>query len=273
MAGARSTAAARAAWRLWAGFAVCLAVLLAGVGAISAAALRLERSEAEARRQAAVEEDVRLALWRLDSAVAPLIARESARPYFVYAPLYAPERAYTRALTERSEADVLVPSPLLTGLPEHVLLHFQVAPDGAVSSPQVPAGRARDLAARRYTSAARIAEAERLLAQLRPALERGRLRVALAAEAQPLDVAQKLQIEAVAEVSADALAAVAEPPRVAKARPASKAYAAKSSAEYSNRARQVVQNVLQAEAGRKDGGPAEREGPELAPAPARRPAA
>ena len=115
-------------WRLWAVFALCLAVLLAGVGAISAAAVRLDRSEAAARRQAAVEEDVRLALWRLDSAVAPLLARESARPYFVYAALYAPERVYTRAPAELSLAEVLVPSPLLTRLPERVLLHFQVGP-------------------------------------------------------------------------------------------------------------------------------------------------
>jgi signal transduction histidine kinase len=268
-------------WRLWAVFALCLAVLLAGVGAISAAALRLERSEAEARRQAAVEEDVRLALWRLDSAVAPLIARESARPYFVYAALYAPERAYSRALNELSEADVLVPSPLLTGLPEHVLLHFQVAPDGAISSPQVPAGRARALAARRYTSGARIAEAERLLGELRPALERGRLQVALAAPAQPLDAAQQLQLAAVAEVAAEALA-IAVAPRLdaklevkAKAKAVSKAYAAKSSAEYSNRARQVVQNVLQEQRAGKldaslDGGAQALEPP---PPPARTPAA
>ena len=82
--------------RLWVVFALCLAAMLAGVGAISVAALRLERSEAEARGLAAIEEDVRLALWRMDSAVAPLIARESGRPWFVYAPLYAPERVYTR---------------------------------------------------------------------------------------------------------------------------------------------------------------------------------
>ena len=85
-------------WQLWVVFALCLGVLLVGVGGISLAAIRLDRAEADARRQAGVEEDVRLALWRMDSAVAPLIARESARPYFVYAPLYAPERAYTRML-------------------------------------------------------------------------------------------------------------------------------------------------------------------------------
>ena len=57
----------------------CLLVLLGGVGWISWTALRLERDEAEARRQAALEESVRLALWRMDSAVMPILASEAAR--------------------------------------------------------------------------------------------------------------------------------------------------------------------------------------------------
>jgi signal transduction histidine kinase len=227
-------------WRLWAVFALCLAVLLAAVGAISAAALRLERSEAEARRQAAVEEDVRLALWRLDSAVAPLIARESARPYFVYAALYAPERVYNRSLAELSEAEVLVPSPLLARLPEHVLLHFQVGPDGVVTSPQIPTGPVRALAARRWTTPPRIAEAERLLAALRPALDRRQLLAGLAAE--PTLLAEQQLVAA----SKPALVVKEGKPLATKSKEkvASLSAQSKSSAEYSSRARQVLQNVL-----------------------------
>jgi signal transduction histidine kinase len=55
-----------------------LAVLIGGIGWISISALRLERSEARARERAAVEEAVRLALWRMDSAVTPLLVREQA---------------------------------------------------------------------------------------------------------------------------------------------------------------------------------------------------
>jgi hypothetical protein len=55
----------------------CLALLLLGMGALSWKAADLERDARAARRQAAVEEDVRLALWRMDSAVAPILARES----------------------------------------------------------------------------------------------------------------------------------------------------------------------------------------------------
>jgi signal transduction histidine kinase len=50
-------------------------LLVGGVAWISAAALRYARKEAEARQKAAVEETVRVALWRLDSFVAPTLAR------------------------------------------------------------------------------------------------------------------------------------------------------------------------------------------------------
>jgi signal transduction histidine kinase len=255
-------------WRLWAVFALCLAVLLGGVGAISAAAVRLERSEAEARRQAAVEEDVRLALWRLDSAVAPLVARESARPHFVYAALYAPELVYTRSLAELSDAAVLVPSPLLTGLPAHVLLHFQVAPDGAVTSPQVPAGRAREVALRRYTTGPRIAEAERLLDALRPALDRRRLLPAVAGELAlaeaPVQLAQAAPSK-VAKPDPDALATQQAVPVGKVSKSSSQA---KSSLEYSTRARQVLQNVYKSSS--LPAPDEQRAAP--APAPERRPA-
>jgi hypothetical protein len=60
-------------WHVWLLFAVCLAVVLAAVAWMSATVMRLERAEADARHQAALEENVRLALWRMDSALAPLL--------------------------------------------------------------------------------------------------------------------------------------------------------------------------------------------------------
>jgi hypothetical protein len=47
---------------------------------VSATALRLDRSQAEARAQAELEEKVHLALWRMDFMLSPLPAQESARP-------------------------------------------------------------------------------------------------------------------------------------------------------------------------------------------------
>jgi signal transduction histidine kinase len=52
-----------------------VALLVGGVAWISVTAVRAARQEAEARDRAAVEEAVRLALWRMDSFVAPLLAR------------------------------------------------------------------------------------------------------------------------------------------------------------------------------------------------------
>ena len=46
--------------------------------------------------------------------MAPLMAEESARPYFTYSPLYPAERAFTSMFAEIEKGDVLVPSPLLT---------------------------------------------------------------------------------------------------------------------------------------------------------------
>ena len=62
------------------------------------------------RAQAAVEENVRLALWRMDSAIAPIIAREGMLP----------------------ATDFL--GPMVPG--EFVRLNFQFDPGGALSSPQ-----------------------------------------------------------------------------------------------------------------------------------------
>ena len=88
----------------------------------------------------------------MDSALAPLMAEESARPYFTYSPLYPAERAFTNMFAEIERGDVLMPSPLLTFTSPQIRLHFQYGPDGRLSSPQVPAGNMRDLAENRYLS-------------------------------------------------------------------------------------------------------------------------
>ena len=146
---------------------------------LGATALDLERAEARARRQAALEENLQLALWRMDSALAPLMAEESARPYFTYSPLYPAERAFTNMFAEIQKGDVLVPSPLLTFASPQVRLHFQYGPDGRLSSPQVPAGNMRDLAEARYLSPERVERASRRLDELARLVSREDLAAAL----------------------------------------------------------------------------------------------
>lgn len=169
---------------VWIVFGLALAVLLAAMGSVSLTALRLDRAEADARRQAALEENVRLALWRMDSSLAPLIAQENARPYFAYSAFYPAERAYTRMFAEIDRDEVLLPSPLLTETSEHILLHFQFGPNGALTSPQVPAGNMRDLAETGYVTGERIEAAAARLEALGQRLSRKALLAVLPGEAR-----------------------------------------------------------------------------------------
>lgn len=150
-------------WHIAAIFGVSLALLLAATGWITRTALRYERAEAQARRQAALEEQVRLALWRMDSALAAFIAQERSRPYFVYSPFYPAEGAYTRMFNDAAFGEVLMPSPLLAPDSPFVRLYFQFGPEGEGGSPQVPTGRMRDLALATFATPERMdAAAERL---------------------------------------------------------------------------------------------------------------
>jgi hypothetical protein len=79
-------------------YGVCAAVVLAALGWITATVLGLERAEIRARTDAGHQESLRLALWRMDSWLASLLAREAARPYFDYEAFYPQQRAYSTLL-------------------------------------------------------------------------------------------------------------------------------------------------------------------------------
>ena len=161
--------------KTWLGFGLCLAVVLGAMAWISLVVLRLERRQHEAQQQAAIEENIRLALWRMDSAAGALIAEENGRPYFAYRPFYPAERAYTRMYNTLDYGDVLIPSPLLTFESPHVLLHFQFGPDGQLSSPQAPVSNDRDLAEVKYTTHEKVVAATGRLSRLQQRLERSDL--------------------------------------------------------------------------------------------------
>jgi len=119
-------------------YSACVAAVIAGLAWLTWQAARLESREHQAREAAAIQESVRLALWRMDSALAPIIAQEAARPYFHYRAFYPEERAYSRMWEPLQAGERLAPSPLLAGPGPLILLHFEVAPSGEVSSPQAP---------------------------------------------------------------------------------------------------------------------------------------
>src|SRR5439155_19908563 len=160
-------------------FGVCLAVVLAALGRVSLEVVRLDQAQTEARAAARLEENVRLALWRMESMLLPLIAQESARPYFSYSAFYPAERAYTRMFAELRPEDAPVASPLLASTSPHVLLHFQIEPNGRITSPQAPEGRMRELAVTGSTTRDRIQQAELSLARLQPSLNAKTLWAAL----------------------------------------------------------------------------------------------
>ena len=153
-------------------FLACLALVLAAMAWLTVRVIKLDRTEQQARRQAEIEENVRLALWRMDSALAPIIARESTRPSFAYQPFYAEKHAYTRMFAQLEEGDVQVPSPLLTQATPYILLHFQIGPTGQLTSPQVPSSNERDLAESYCTTYENIesssAKLKRLAALVQP---------------------------------------------------------------------------------------------------------
>ena len=125
-------------WLIATVFTLCLAILLVAMGWVSWTVLELQHAETDARREAVLEERVRLALWRMDSALGVLIARESGRPYFVYRSHVSATLPYNRLFDVSDDGTAERASPLLTEDTPYVLLHFQVEPFGTLTSPQVP---------------------------------------------------------------------------------------------------------------------------------------
>lgn len=161
-------------WQYWATFGVGLALVLPAMLWLTIKAMELDQANATARRQAALEQDVGLALWRMDALLTPLLAREAARPDFVYRTRYA-----TLCEVETGGKSVIKPeavqtlSPLVAEPPEYVLLHFELLPDGEVVSPQSPSAKeaiwARDNGASEQTLAAageRLLELQQVLADM-----------------------------------------------------------------------------------------------------------
>ncbi|MFO7903062.1 MAG: ATP-binding protein [Planctomycetota bacterium] len=126
-------------WHVWTAFLFCLAIGVIGMTWLTVRAVELERAEAEARRAAArarqrneLQEQIAMALWRMDWMLTPLIAQEATRPSFTYRPFFeSPVRETGKT------AQPTVASPLLTQ-PDHVRLNFEVSADHSWRSPQVP---------------------------------------------------------------------------------------------------------------------------------------
>lgn len=130
----------------WLSFLLCLAVFVAAMGWISLRALELEEARRASALEAQVQERMRLALWRMDALTSALLIRENARPPWHYQPFYQPDDAFSADNRSLARGEVVLPSPLLAGLPELVKLHFEKRPGAMICSPQAPEGEGRERA-------------------------------------------------------------------------------------------------------------------------------
>lgn len=155
---------------IWITFIACLGLLLTAMAWVSWHTLALERERETAAREADQQERVRLALWRLDFQASALMIRENARPPYDFRPFHSPEGLINKAYDNVAKGEVLVPSPLLAEVPEHVLLYFQMDTRGQVLSPQVPQNNERTLALAQFINADDLTRSEQRLSGLRELL-------------------------------------------------------------------------------------------------------
>src|SRR5262245_52962594 len=154
-------------WQIWIGFVAALMVVAAGVGWLSFRALESDRAEAAARRQAALEEDVRVALWRMDSLMSTFVAQESARGADAWQPFgFNTQSDNSRNRGRRLAVEPLA-SPLLARPSPQVLIYFERSAAGDLTSPQVPRGPLRERAVPAVVSSEQVDEYERRLHRLR----------------------------------------------------------------------------------------------------------
>ena len=147
-------------WHVWIAFTLCGMVLAAAMGWLTVHALRVDRDRSFAQDQATLEQNVSLALWRMDTKLAPLIAEEATRPH----ELYKSFLAVATQPTKGGGASELVPSPLLKRAPDNVVLNFFACPStGEWTSPQAPPKSQWDVACENGLS---VADAESNRAKL-----------------------------------------------------------------------------------------------------------
>ncbi len=180
--------------RAWWAFAAGCAAIGGALVFVSGLVLQLERDRAAARRHGDHEAVQRLALWRMDSWLAPLLAREAARPVQHWRSFVPQRQAYTNVRHQLAPDEVVAPSPLLVFRSALLPLHFEVDADGGVTSPQVPADDWRRLAEETVPGLRDIDDRARQLAHLRAVIDRQSLASACAEVAALLATTNTLPV-------------------------------------------------------------------------------
>ncbi|MEM7234787.1 MAG: HAMP domain-containing sensor histidine kinase [Planctomycetota bacterium] len=146
---------------VWFVFVWALSFLLGAMVWATMTVLELDCAEREARERAAMEESARLALWRMDSYLAPFLTQEILRNPRSYDPYESLPKGGLAALSE----------DLVWTRSDLVQLYFEIHGDLSLKSPQIPPA---PLEAMEMTEERRagISVAKTLLAELRTKLDR-----------------------------------------------------------------------------------------------------
>ncbi|HTI70032.1 MAG TPA: HAMP domain-containing sensor histidine kinase [Candidatus Limnocylindria bacterium] len=128
-------------YETWVTFVACAAVLLTAMIWLSSYVLQFDSVQRQAKVEADREEKVRLALWRMDSTLALIVAEENIRPVEDYAP--TPPGAPSRDLqNQRRMGTPWLPAALRSVNPTNISLHFEFGSDNVLRSPDAPLDRA-----------------------------------------------------------------------------------------------------------------------------------
>src|SRR3954463_2653539 len=130
-------------WQVWLIFAVCVLAAGAGMVWLTQQALRADERRRTAEGEAELEQRVSLALWRMDTELAPILATEVIRPPGEFRP---------------GSRGVVDP-------PQYVRLQFEATQSGAWRSPQVT-GKGLQLAASELVMLRKDTDLSRLIAAL-----------------------------------------------------------------------------------------------------------
>jgi len=151
-------------WQVWLIFAVCALIVLSAMGWLSGHAMHSDWQRSQAEWHAQREQQVSLALWRMDTKLAPLIAEEAARPYFFYDSFYTAEGGNAGKGKVAAQAEWL-PSPMLNQA-SNVLLNFDNTLSGLWTSPQAPIQELAGLAKENGLSTEQLKENRERLSEL-----------------------------------------------------------------------------------------------------------
>lgn len=139
-------------WQVWLVFVICASGAAAALGWLTQQAVETDAQRRAAQADAEFEQRISLALWRMDTELAPIIAGEVIRAPWMYRSAFLP--ADVNALTQQRAmpapsqptqmfvplppTPAAQPSPLLLEPPAYVVCNFEASLDSEWRSPQVP---------------------------------------------------------------------------------------------------------------------------------------